>query len=105
MPIYFTSLEDPATVDNVLAFLEPYVPYTLGLIGNIVNSRPDLVGAIRVYTSFEVDFSKPLQAQPGSSTRAGAGPGATEPPFSPPPLFSIIVLRQENKAGSSARPI
>jgi hypothetical protein len=49
MPIYFTSLEDPTAVDNVLAFLEPYVPYTLGLIRNIVNSRPELVKAIKFY--------------------------------------------------------
>ena len=61
MPIYPTSLEDPATTDNVLAFLEPYVPHTLGLIGNIVNSRPELVKAIKVCTSFEVDFNKPFQ--------------------------------------------
>ena len=88
MAIYLTSLEDPATVDNVLAFLEPYVPYTLGLIGNIVNSRPGLVRATRVYTSFEVDFGKPLRAEPG----------ATESPFSPPPLFSIIVLQPREQA-------
>jgi hypothetical protein len=49
MAIYFTSLEDPTLIDNVLAFLEPYVPYTLGLIGNIVNSRPELVKAIKFY--------------------------------------------------------
>ena len=47
MPIYPTSLEDPATTDNVLAFLEPYVPHSLGLIGNIVNSRPEFVKADR----------------------------------------------------------
>ena len=98
MPICLTSLEDPVAVDNVLAFLEPYAPYTLGLIGNIVNSRPDLVKAIRVYTSFEVDFSKPLRAQPGSPTCAGAGPGATRSPVSPPHLFSIIALQPRDQA-------
>ncbi|KAF9651138.1 hypothetical protein BDM02DRAFT_978122 [Thelephora ganbajun] len=96
MPVYLTSLEDPITVDNVLAFLEPYVPYTLGLIGNIANSRPELVKAIKVYTSFEVDFSKafhdqPRYAIPTSST--GAEPGSNEGSFSPPALFSIIALQ------------
>ena len=95
MPVYFTSLENSATVDNVLAFLEPFVPYTLGLIGNIVNSRPDLVRAIRVYTSFEVDFSRPLQARPA---RVGAGPSTTESSFSPPALFSIIALQPREQA-------
>ena len=83
MPIYFTSLEDPATVDNVLAFLEPYVPHSLGMIGNIVNSRPELVKAIKVYTSFEVNFSNPTS--PTSSIEA-------------PPLFSIIALQPREQA-------
>ena len=85
MPIYFTSLEDPATVDNVLRFLEPYVPHTLGLIGNIVNSHPELVKAVKVYTLFEIDFSKPIQPL---STISGPNEVA-----STPALFSVIVLR------------
>jgi len=92
MPVYFTSLEDPATVDNVLAFLEPYAPYTLGLIGNIVNSRPEHVKAIKVYTSFEADFTKPTRSQPGISDSDGAQP------FSPPALFSIIALQPREQA-------
>ena len=99
MPIYLTSLEDPATTDNVLAFLEPYVPYTLGLIGNIVNSRPELVKVIKVCTSFEVDFSKPFRFQPlptpTSSTDAEPG---SEAPSSPPALFSIIALQPREQA-------
>ncbi|KAF9780218.1 hypothetical protein BJ322DRAFT_321821 [Thelephora terrestris] len=86
MPIYFTSLDDPARVDNVLAFLEPYVPHTLGLIGNIVNPHPSLVKAVKVYASFEIDFRKPIR--PPSTIS-----GPSETPFSTPPLFSIIVLR------------
>ena len=89
MPIYFTSL-DPTTVDNVLTFLEPYAPFTLGLIGNIANSRPNLVKAIKVYTSFEVDFTKPVQTQ---STYTDAGPGSTETA-----LFSIIALQSREQA-------
>ena len=95
MPIYFTSLEDPATVDNVLAFLEPYVPYTLGIIGNIVNSRPEHVKAIKVYTSFEVDFRKPFQFRPSPTLDSAAPiPGPTKPP-SP---FSIIALQPREQA-------
>ena len=98
MPIYFTSLEDPTTTDNVLAFLEPYIPYALGPIGTIVNSRPELVKTIKVYTSFEVDFSKPFQFQPlptpASST--GAEPGSKPSP--PPVLFSIIALQPREQA-------
>lgn len=85
MPIYFTSLGGPVTVDNVLRFLEPYVPHTLGLIGNIVNSHPELVKAVKVYTSFEIDFSKPIQPLSTIS-------GPNEVP-STPALFSVIVLR------------
>ncbi|KAF9780216.1 hypothetical protein BJ322DRAFT_1213872 [Thelephora terrestris] len=91
MPIYFTSLEDSATVDNVLAFLEPYVPYTLGLIGNIVNSRPELVRAIRVYTSFEFDFKEPIQRPPTI-------PNSNKAPFFIPALFSIIALQPREQA-------
>jgi hypothetical protein len=92
MPIYFASLEDPATVDNVLAFLEPYVPHTLGLIGNIVNARAGgLVKAIKVYTSFDVDFRKPSQS-PFTPTLPLES-DLTEAPTSPLDLFSIIVLR------------
>jgi hypothetical protein len=91
MPIYFTSLEDSATVDNVLAFLEPYVPYTLGLIGNIVNSRPELVRAIRVYTSFEFDFSEPIQRPPTI-------PNSNKAPSCIPALFSIIALQPREQA-------
>jgi len=101
MPIYFTSLEHPATVDNVLAFLEPYVPYTLGIIGNIVNSRPELVKAIQVYTSFEVDFSKPFQSQPLPTSNC-TSPTDPEPAFvrgpSPRALFSIIALQPREQA-------
>ena len=99
MPIYLTSLEDPATTDNVLAFLEPYVPHTLGLIGNIVNSRPELVKAIKVCTSFEVDFRKPFRFQPLSTPTLStdAEPGS-EVPSSPPALFSIIALQPREQA-------
>ena len=98
MPIYFTSLEDPTTVDNVLALLERYVPYTLGLIGNIVNSRPKLVRAIKVYTSFEVDFNKPFQpcSTPTPSTDAEFDP--TRASCYPPALFSIIALQPREQA-------
>jgi len=96
MPIYFTSLENPATVDNVLAFLEPYVPYTLGMIGNIVNSRPEFVKAIKVYTSFEVDFSKPPQPQP-FPTPTDPGLGSMKAPL-PPVLFSVIALQPREQA-------
>lgn len=99
MPIYFTSLEDPATVDNVLAFLEPYAPYTLGLIGNIVNSRPELVKAIKVYTSFKVDFSKPVQPRPTVPTSpANAEPTSNEGLLPPPALFSIVALQPREQA-------
>ena len=96
MPIYPTSLEDPATVDNVLAFLEPYVPYTLGMIGNIVNSRPELVKAIKVYTSFEVDFTRPFQFRllPTSDSTSPRSSGSTKAP-SP---FSIIALQPREQA-------
>ena len=100
MPVYFTSLEDSATIDNVLAFLEPYAPYTLGLIGNIVNSRPELVKAIQVYTSFEVDFSKPFRSQPWPTptsefpTDAEFGSKAPHPPV----LFSVIALQPREQA-------
>ena len=99
MPIYPTSLEDPATTDNVLAFLEPYVPHTLGLIGNIVNSRPEFVKAIKVYTSFEVDFSKPFRLQPSSAPTLSTDvePGSEASP-SPPALFSIIALQPREQA-------
>ena len=99
MPIYLTSLEDPVTTDNVLAFLEPYVPHSLGLIGNIVNSRPELVKAIKVCTSFEVDFSKPFRFQPLSTPTLStdAEPGS-EVPSSPPALFSIIALQPREQA-------
>jgi len=100
MPIYFTPLEDPATVDNVLAFLEPYVPYTLGMIGNIVNSRPELVKAIKVYTSFEVDFGKPFQFRPftsNSTSSTDPEPGSARVP-SPPALFCIIALQPREQA-------
>ena len=75
------------TVDNVLAFLEPYAPYTLGPIGNIVITRPEFVKAIKVYTSFEVDFSKL------STSALPTEPDLTEAPTSPPDLSSIIALR------------
>ena len=91
MPVYCTSLEDPATVDNVLAFLEPYVPYTLGLIGNIVNSRPELVKAIKVYTSFEIDFSNPIQRPPTTPDLNNALPCT-------PALFSVIALQPREQA-------
>ena len=99
MPIHFTSLEDPATTDNVLAFLEPYIPYTLGLIGIIVNSRPQLVKTIQIYTSFEVDFSKPFRFQPASTPTLStdAEPSSKASP-SPPALFSIIVLQPREQA-------
>jgi len=99
MPIYSTLLEDPTTVDNVLAFLEPYVPHTLGMIGNIVNSRPELVEVIKVYTSFEVDFTKPFRSQPlptsnsASPTDPESGSAKT-----PSELFSIIVLQPREQA-------
>ena len=98
MPICFTSLEDSTTVDNVLAFLELYVSYTLGLIGNIVNSRPQLVKAIKVYTPFEVGFSKPNQARSTSPLYTGAGSSSTDAPFSPPALFSIIAFQPREQA-------
>jgi len=101
MPAYFTSLEDPATVDNVLAFLEPYVPYTLGLIGNIVNSRPEFVKAIKIYTSFEVDFSGTASlSQPQSTSISCTDAGFESKPQrpSPPALFSIIALQPREQA-------
>ena len=99
MPIYLASLEDLATTDNVLAFLEPYVPHSLGLIGNIVNSRPELIKTTKVYTSFEVDFSKPSRFQPLSTPTSStdAEPGS-EAPSSPPALFSIIALQPREQA-------
>ena len=33
MHIYFTSLENPVTVDNILAFLKNYIPHTLSQSG------------------------------------------------------------------------
>ena len=98
MPIYFTSLEDSSTVDNVLAFLEPYVPYTLGMIGNIVNSRPELVKAIKVYTSFEVDFSKPLQPRTIPTSPTDVESGSNEGSISLPALFSVIALQPREQA-------
>ena len=100
MPIYLTSLEDPATTDNVLAFLEPYVPHSLGLIGNIVNSRPELVKAIKVCTSFEVDFNKPFRFQPLSTPTSSIDDAelSSEVPSSPPALFSIIALQPREQA-------
>ena len=93
MPTSFTSLEDPATVDNVLAFLEPYVPYTLGPIENIVNSRPELVKPIKFYTSFEIDLSKSIQRLPTilSSNRALS---------CTPALFSITAFQPREQARS-----
>ena len=98
MPIYFTSLEDSATVGNVLAFLSPYIPYTLGLIGNIVNSRPELVEAIKVYTSFEVDFSRTSQPYSTSTSSINTRPNSYKVLSSPPALFSIIVLQPREQA-------
>jgi len=98
MPIYFTSLEDPTTVDNVLALLEHYVPYTLGLIGNIVNSRPDLVRAVKVYTSFEVDFSKSFQSCSTSTPSTDTEPSSEKAPTYPPALFSVIALQPREQA-------
>lgn len=95
MPIYFTSLEEPTTTDNVLAFLEPYAPYTLGLIGNIVNSRPELVKTIKIYTSFDVDFSK-AQVQPWCTPISPTNACSKVP--SPPVLFSIIALQPREQA-------
>ena len=96
MPVYFTSLEDPTVVDNVLAFLEPYAPHALGLIGNIVNSRPELVKAIKIYTSFEVDFNKAPHLWSTSAPAAEARSGSKAPP--PPALFSIIALQSREQA-------
>ena len=99
MPIYFTLLEDSATVDNVLAFLEPYVPYTLDLIWNLVNSRPKLVKAIKVYTSFEVDFSRTSQPHSTSTSPIDTQLDSyIEMSSSPPALFSIIALQPREQA-------
>ena len=62
MLFYFALLKDPATVDSLLAFLEHYIPYTLGLIGDIVNS-PELVKAINVQRSY-IPLSKSTSANP-----------------------------------------
>jgi len=98
MTIYFISLEDSATVDKVLAFLEPYAPYTLGLIGNIVNSRPELVKAVKVYTSFEVDFSGTSQPHPTSTSPGDTRPSSGRVSPSPPVLFSIVILQPREQA-------
>jgi len=39
---------------SYVVFLEPHVSYTLGIIGNIVNSCPELVKVIKTYTSYLV---------------------------------------------------
>lgn len=68
------------------------------MIGNIVNSRPEFVKAIRVYTSFEVDFSKAFQFQPlptpTSSTNAEPSPHVPSPQV----LFSVIALQPREQA-------
>lgn len=77
-----------------LAFLEPCAPYTLGLIGNIVNTRPKLVKAINVRASFEADFNEPNQLWSSPILSIDL----VETPTSPPDLFSIVVLRPREQA-------
>ena len=42
MPVHLTSSEDSGTAGEIPAFLETHVPYSFGLIGNIMNSHRKL---------------------------------------------------------------